>query len=154
MAGGLQIQVQAPDLHALYTALKGIEGNLRVELRRGISGAAKPVADRVKANAGWSSRIPGAVKTKTSFSAKSAGVTVYVDADKAPEARPLEHGGQAGMFRHPVFADQSRETRSEWTWVNQKAHPFFGSASVTEDSKVTAGIMAIVAAVEQKAGLA
>lgn len=154
MSGGLEMTVQAPDLHALYTALKGIEGNLRVEMRRGIVAAAKPVADRVKANASWSSRIPGAVKTKVSFSAKSAGVTVYVDASKAPEARPLENGGSGGTFRHPVFADQSRQTRADYTWVSQKAHPFFGSASKSEDSKITAGINAIADAVEKKAGLA
>lgn len=153
MTNALAVTVQAPDLHALYVALKAIEGNLQVEMRRGIKTAAQPVVDRVKSNASFSSRIPGAVKTKVSFAAKSAGVTVYVDAGMAPEARPLEHGGKGGTFRHPVFADQSRQTRGGYTWVSQKAHPFFGSASVAEDSKITAAINAICAAVEQKAGL-
>lgn len=152
MSGDLQVTLAAPDLKKLYADLKAIEGNLRVELRRGITAAAQPVADRVKRNASWSSRIPGAVKVKTSFSAKSAGVTVRVDSKAAPEARPLEHGGRSGQFRHPVYADAAGQTRRQWTWVSQQAHPFFGSASTSEDKKVTDAITAIVVAVERKAG--
>lgn len=152
MSGDLQVTLAAPDLHKLYADLKGVEGNLRVELRRGIKGLAQPVEDRVKRNASWSSRIPGAVKTKVSFGTKSAGITVYVDSKMAPEARPLEHGGRSGQFGHPVFADAAGQTRRQWTWVRQQAHPFFGSASTTEDKKITDGVMALVAAVERKAG--
>lgn len=138
-------------MRQLYVDLKAVEGNLRVEMRKGIVAAAKPVVDAVAANASWSSRIPGAVKAKTSFSAKNAGVSITVDAKKAPEARPLENNGQGGMFRHPVFADGSR-VRGDQTWVSQPAQPFFWAGVRGANSDVMAAMNAVMDAVAHKAG--
>jgi hypothetical protein len=46
---------------------------------------------------------------------------VVVDKKKAPHARPYEHGGQAGTFRHPRWGDRRR-------WFDQMARPFLAPA--------------------------
>lgn len=142
--------VTSSDLRQLYVDLKNVEGNLRVELRKGVANAATPVVQAVRSGASWSGRIPGAVKAKPSFSAKQAGVSIVVDSKKAPEARPLEHNGQGGNFRHPVYARPDR-TRSQWTWVNQPARPFFWHGVQAADSQVDAAMVAVLDAVARKA---
>jgi hypothetical protein len=113
----IRIQVDSHDLADLYRAAKAAPGVVQVELRRGVKKAAQPVADSVKSAASWSSRIPGSIKTKASFAAKGASVTIVADAGIAPEAAPLNHGGKGGTFRHRVFGGD--------TWVSQPARPFF-----------------------------
>ena len=153
IAGPLDVHIDAKELHQLYLDLKGVEGNLRVELRHAIADSGQPLAALVRNAAGWSSRIPGAVKVSASFSTRSAGGAIKVDAKAAPEAAPLENKGQSGDFRHPVYADASNP-RSDWTWVPQPAHPFFyktlnGSSAVGIAEKA---IIAAMARVEAKAG--
>jgi hypothetical protein len=127
-AAPVELRVESPDLHQLYKDLAAMEGNFRVALRKGIVGASKPMVDAAKANASWSRRIPGSIKAKASFSAKSAGVTIVADAKKAPHARAFENNGQAGTFRHPVYGHD--------VWVSQKARPFFyGSMNQAEAAK-------------------
>jgi len=131
----------------LYTDLKGLPGNLRVELRRGIKAAAQPIADRVKANAGWSTRIPGAVQVKPSFSAKGTGVSIVVNPGRAPEGAPLENKGRSGTFRHPVYGNRD-------VWVSQPARPFFYSTAASSSSVSAAekAILNVADTVARKAG--
>lgn len=142
--GPLEVTVTSKDLHQMYADLKNVEGNLRVELRKGIKAAAQPMVDRVKSSAGWSSRIPGAVSAKVSFSAKNASVSVQVNPKKAPEAAPLENGGKGGTFRHPVFGNTD-------VWVDQKAQAFFYTNAV-KDADIEKAIGAVMDAVAKKAG--
>jgi hypothetical protein len=137
--------VQSQDLQKLFFELKAMEGSLQVELRRGIREAAVPMVQAVKANAGWSSRIPAAVTAKPSFTAKRASVTIQVNAGKAPEARPLEHGGAGGEFRHPVYGNRAN-------WVPQPARPFFYSA-LSRSVEAEIAMRAVMARVAAKAGL-
>lgn len=141
----LQVQVTSTDLRALYVDLKNVPGNLRVELRKGINAAAKPIVQAIQSGSSWSTRIPGAVKAKTSFSAKSAGVAISVDARIAPEARPLENQGNSGTFRHPIFGDIT-------TWVAQPAQPFFWHGVAAADSKIDAAMQAVMDNVIRQAG--
>lgn len=114
----LEARIDPRDLASLYQQAKAAEGTLQVELRRGIKNAAKPLVAAVKESASFSSRIPGAVGSKVSFSRGSATVTVVVDPKKAPEAAPLNNKDHSGTFRHPVFGNREN-------WVAQPAHPFF-----------------------------
>jgi len=146
-AGGLVVKIDTKDLRQLYVDLKGVEGNLRVELRKGVKAAAEPIASAVRSAASWSSRIPGAVRVKPSFGARSTGVTVTVDGGRAPEARVLEHGGRGGTFQHPVYGNRD-------VWVPQKAQPFFFT-TVSSGSAVgnaERAILAAMDAVARKAG--
>jgi len=142
--GALRVNVTSADLHKLYVDLKAAPGTMQVELRKGIKTAAQPMVARVKSAAGFSSRIPGAVSAKVSFSAKKAGVTVQVDGKKAPEARPLENGGRGGTFRHPVFGNSDN-------WVSQKAQPFF-FPNVGRDAEVTKAISDVMDSFAKKLG--
>jgi hypothetical protein len=148
---GDEFHVSAPDLRQLYVDLKGVEGNLRVELRRGIREAAQSVADAVKSEASWSSRIPGAVRVKPQFSARTTGVTVEVDPKKAPEAKPLNNGGKSGSFRHPVFG-RGTQSRDQWTWTDQPARPFFDAATRAKTPDVERRIAQVADDVARKAG--
>lgn len=91
--------------------------------------AGQVVKTAIQSNAGFSSRIPGAVRMTTSFGSKTGGVRIWVDAKKAPHARPLENLGRSGSFRHPVFGDMD-------VWVSQPAHPFFFPAVKSSGGKV------------------
>lgn len=147
MPGGLDVKVDTTQLRQLYADLKGVEGNLRVELRKGVKNAADPMVQKVRSAAAWSSRIPAAVTVKPSFAAKGASVSIIVNQAAAPEAAPLEHGGQGGSFRHPVFGDRN-------AWVAQPARPFFyptvsGSAAIAAAEQA---IVAVMDAVARKAG--
>jgi hypothetical protein len=145
--GALKVDIDTKDLRQLYVDLKGVEGNLRVELRKGVKAAAEPIASAVRSAASWSSRIPGAVRVKPSFGARSTGVTITVDGGRAPEARVLEHGGRGGNFRHPVYGNRE-------VWVSQRAQPFFFT-TVSSGSAVDSAEKAILAAMDaiaRKAG--
>lgn len=150
-AGGVEILITTQDLRDLYLRLREVEPKLRVVLRREIIKAGKDAADAVRREASWSSRIPGAVSVKASFAARTTGVKIVVDAKKAPEARPLEHGGSPGMFRHPVYANPE-QTRDKWTWVSQQARPFFHAAIEGMDARFEERLYAIATEVALAAG--
>lgn len=97
--------------------LKEASPELRSALRIELKAAGELVAEEARALAGFSSRIPGAIKV----SAAGNAIKVYVLAKKAPNAKPLEHGGKGGTFRHPVFGDRD-------VWVSQQARPFLWPA--------------------------
>ncbi len=87
--------------------------------------AGKRVATAAKSEAAWSSRIPDAIRTRSTI----GSISVYVDQTIAPEARPLEHGGLTGTFRHPVFGNTNN-------WVDQAAQPFLTPALLKKRSEV------------------
>lgn len=124
--------------------LKAMEGNLQVELRRGVREAAGPMVAAVRANYGWSPRIAGAVRAKPSFRARGASVSIEVDAKRAPHARPIEHGGEGGTFRHPVYGNRNN-------WVDQQARPSFYPA-VGRSVATEAAMRLVMERVALKAG--
>lgn len=111
------IRVDGSEIRAFSEQLRDVPQDLRKGFRRNIKAASTGLVRDIQANYSWSSRIPGAVKTKVGFGARSAGVTVFVDRKKAPHARPLEFGNRSGANRHPVFGTDA--------WVNQPTRPSF-----------------------------
>lgn len=87
-------------------------GEIRPQIRK----AGKRWTDDAKTNAGWSSRIPGAIGMSVSFTRKSAGVYLTASVRKAPHARVYE-GIVADVFRHPVFGNTD-------VWVQGRARPY------------------------------
>lgn len=106
------------ELQRLIKDLGAIPPDLRRELRPALRKAAHPVLQQMRSNASWSTRIPPATKISTSLAGSGAGVSLRVDAGAAPHARPYEHNGSPGNFRHPVFGHRDN-------WVPQRARPFF-----------------------------
>lgn len=144
-SAGLEFKVNSQDLAALFAAAKAAEGAVQVELRRGIKAAAKPMVDGVKSAASFSSRIPGAVRTKASFAAKGATVTITADPKAAPEAAPLNNGDRGGTFRHPVYGNTDN-------WVSQTAHPFFVTGARSGQPASERAMQGVMDAIARKLG--
>lgn len=111
----------ADEIERLIKDMGRVPDDLRKKLRPKLREAGKVVANDAKLRASWSKRIPRAVSVRTSFTKTRPGVSVVVNKNKAPHARPYEHGGRAGSFRHPVFGDRE-------VWVSQRARPFLAPA--------------------------
>lgn len=118
----MSVRVRQVQLTTFARNLSDVPQELRKELRPKVRKIAGKVQRQVQQNASWSSRIPGAVKTRVSFSQRSPGVSVYVDSKAAPHARPLEFGSSRNrQLRHPVFGNPD-------VWVSQPTRPFFMQA--------------------------
>lgn len=115
------------EVERLIRDLDGIPKDLKRKLRPKLREAGEIVAGQARVNASWSTRIPQATKVRTSFTLRNPGVSVVVDRKKAPHARPFEHGGEPGQFRHPVFQTFGGKRRTPW--VPQPARPFLAPAA-------------------------
>lgn len=126
------MSVEFDGLRLFVSQLRGMPPEIRRGLRVGLRAAGQAGATQAKANASWSSRIPGAITLRTSTTAQSAGVFMRVNAAAAPHARPYEDITGKGFFRHPVFGTD--------TWVQEGSRPFLApaSASAREVAKVGA----------------
>ncbi|MFI6819265.1 HK97 gp10 family phage protein [Nonomuraea sp. NPDC050328] len=100
----------------------GFPADLRTELRRPLRQAGERARTLARSNAAWSTRIPGAIRLRVSFTARRPGVILEVDQRRAPHGRALEHLGKAGWFRHPVFGQRRR-------WVRQRSRPYLFPAA-------------------------
>lgn len=107
--------------------------SLRKEIREGARTIGQPVLDEVRRRASWSTRIPAATRISVRFGKATAGVTIRTSAKKAPHARPYEHGGDPGVFRHPVNRPAKRRRKP---WVAQQARPFFTPGVLASQGKV------------------
>jgi rhodanese-related sulfurtransferase len=111
--------VDTVEIEFLLADLRAVPRNLQPAIRRAVADAAQAFLSDVREDASWSSRIPGAIRTRTSFAQRGSGIRVLVDKAKAPHARPYEGLSSGGMqFRHPVFGNRD-------VWVSQQARPFF-----------------------------
>lgn len=119
------------ELKKLIFDLAKISKEIKAELRKGMREIARPTLKKVQSNASWSTRIPGSTKLKTGFTARFTGISIETDRNVSPHARPYEHFGRPGRYRHPVFADSSKP-RKEWTWVSAPARPYMYPAAVED----------------------
>lgn len=139
------------DILKLVADFRKIPPDLKRELRPALRKAAQPVLAEARARASWSTRIPGATSIGTGLTARRVGVSIRVSARKAPHARPYEHGGRQGTFRHPVFPDPTR-TRGEWNWVAQRARPFLRPALWSKADEVAGELDGLVPSIARRHG--
>ena len=82
----------------MSTQLKGVDRAFKVsimkQLRAAVVEASADVSGRVRSNASWSGRIPGAVGVSVRMNPKGASVKLIVNKNAAPHARPLEVGNK------------------------------------------------------------
>lgn len=136
--------VDRGQLQAFIRDLGAIPPALQRELRPGMLRAGQPALREVQRRAGWSTRIPGAT-VLTSSTGSSPGVTVRVRSAQAPHARPYEHDGAAGTFRHPVYGNRHN-------WVPQEARLFFYSGVAAAADQVAEAVADIVTGVAEQHG--
>jgi hypothetical protein len=86
-------------------------------LNKGLRKGGDIVANAGRANAAWSSRIPGTIKTNVS----PKTVRVSAGGAGAPHAYYYEGSGHGGSFRHPVYGHRK-------VWVSQQCRPFLTPA--------------------------
>ena len=114
--------------------LRAVAPELKLELLREMKSAGEIVAEDARSRADWSEKIPPAIKVKVSGDT----IKVVADAKKAPNAKPIEHGGKGGTFRHPVFGNRD-------VWVDQQARPFLRPALTANRELVVAAVKRAVA---------
>ena len=156
------------DLGPLIKALdKKAQTAVRKRLRAGIAKAGEDVTNAVKAEAAWSSRIPGSVRLATSFGARTAGVKITAGGKKAPHARALEFGNRnvpqpkrlslkhqappGRLLRHPVFPSGS-VLREDWVWVDMETRPFFFKATDAKTALVNARMQKVLGEIASDLG--
>lgn len=129
----MNINIDGSQVTAFAARLRGVPAELRTGLRRAIKAESQGLVRQIQGNAGWSTRIPGAVKTRVGFGQRSAGVQVYVDAGAAPHARPLEFGNvSSSINRHPVYGGPA--------FVDQPTRPFFMRAVQSRGPQVVKAV--------------
>lgn len=118
------IQVDSSHLREFGRALGNADREVSRTFLAALSEAGELVATTARARASFSARIPGEI------SVRRAGTTVrVVAADSTGEAAALEHGGDEGTFRHPVFGNRDN-------WVAQQARPFLHPALHDQEAGV------------------
>lgn len=130
------IHIDGTEIRAFADQLRDFPRELRTPLRREIRKAAGGLQRDVQAGASWSTRIPAATKIRVGFGARSAGVTVHVDRNAAPHARPLEFGNRGAFNRHPVFGGPA--------FVNQPTRPFFMRAVRANERKAVTAVQTAI----------
>lgn len=121
-----QLRRAADDLRAMST-------QIRRGIRPAIKDGAQPMVAQARANASWSTRIPGAIRVAV----LKSGVDIRVNRRKAPHARPYEAIGGNATFRHPVHGNRS-------TWVSQQTRPFLDPAVEQHRPKVRKALVDLV----------
>jgi hypothetical protein len=125
--------------------MRALPDEARKAVRPALRRAGQVVAREAMVNASWSSRIPGTIRVVTSFRVNREGVTIRAGGKNAPHARPYEHLGDPGTFRHPVYGDRE-------VWVAQSARPFLFKAAKSTVGTVTDMIAETMDDVSQSLG--
>jgi hypothetical protein len=136
----------ADEIRRLIDDMGKIPQDLKVKLRKPLREAGEGVRNRARLNASWSKKIPLATRVSVGFTKRNPGVSVQVNKNRAPNARPFEHGGAPGSFRHPVFGHRDRP------WEEQKARPFLYKAAAEEAPEAERKIAEAVDKVTRDAG--
>lgn len=110
------------DAVTVAAALGRVPRAVRPALRRALRDSGNVLAERARANASWSGRIPGAIVVRASFRVNREAVEVRVARGRAPHGRPYEGIRRNSSFRHPVFGNRS-------VWVSQATRPFLRPAA-------------------------
>lgn len=126
------------EVRELIRDLRDVPRDERRFVRAAILRSGHDLLQRVRRNASWSTRIPGATRLSVRFS-RSPGVDVITDSQRAPHASVYEGDGRPGRFRHPLFGNRSH-------WYSQRRRPFQGPAM---DAEAPHAVAAIADAVDQ-----
>ena len=120
-------------LRDLSAAPKAIQRSTRDVMR---SEGSQVLAD-ARANAAWSTRIPGAMRLQVSLSGPNPGCVIRVDRGAAPHGRVYE-GLVGSTFRHPVFEQPNRPT----VWVAEDARPYLVPAAIAAAPRLQRAVAA------------
>lgn len=132
------------ELRQLVKDLGKMPKEMKQEIRPKLKESANKPLREARANASWSSRIPGATTIRTSFTARAAGVAIRTSQIKARHARTYENQGKEGQFRHRVFGRD--------TWVSQASRPFLWRAALPWMENIDGDIGEVIDSVSRRNG--
>lgn len=127
----------ASEFLLLAAQLRRVPEHMRRTLTRRLRPIGQRAVDRARMNASWSKRIPAAISLRVSTTGRGAGLSLVVDHDVAPHARPYE-GLLSRVFRHPLFGDRD-------LWFPQDARPFVWPAVLSTQQDIAAEVDAAIA---------
>lgn len=119
------VLIDTSDFKAFAKALHASNLVLEKELQTALTAAGELVAVQARRNAkSFPRKGPGTSRIADSIKTRRRGLSVKVQAGgpNAPEAAPIENGGNSGTFRHPLPNDNRDQ------WYSQPAHPFLTPA--------------------------
>lgn len=122
----------------LIRDLERIPRDERPFVRAALLRSGQDLLRRARANAFWSTRIPGATRLSVRFS-RNPGVSVITDGRRAPHAHVYENQGRPGRKSHPLFGDRRH-------WFRFNARPFQGPAM---DAEAPHAVAAMADALDQ-----
>lgn len=128
-------ELDATELKTFARNLRAADPVVARHFGNAMKGAGELVATEARRRADFSSRIPSSIRVRRS----GVNVTVIAGGAAAPHAAALDHGGEPGSFRHPVFGDTE-------VWVDQPAEPFLEPAG---EEKQEAAATQIANAIDQ-----
>lgn len=133
------------ELKVFIRELGRLPPDIRQELRPKLRAIGQAALADVRGRASWSTRIPRATRLVVSLAKAKPGLSIVVNKDKAPHARPYENRGSAGTFRHPLFGNRQR-------WFPQQARPFLWPGARPHFERVDEQISKAVDEVARKHG--
>jgi hypothetical protein len=137
-----RFEIDGEAFRVFQRELRKVEPALAKELNKELRDVvAQHVVPDAKANAGWSTRIPAAIKPQVTT--KQVGVRVA--ARQAPHGRPFEGLRGNSSFRHPVFGNRN-------VWVAQSTRPFLAPAVDKNQEKASQAALRAVDTAGRAAG--
>ena len=111
MAGGLGMSTNLDHINLQMKQMdKSFAAAVKKNLRAAVAESGVELVSAIRAEAAWSSRIPGATSIATTFGVKAASIRVRVDKRKAPHARPLEMGNSTTFSEKVINANGGFKT--------------------------------------------
>jgi hypothetical protein len=136
---GFSVVIDPEQWYRFKQDLDKFDPALARSLRRRIKAAGDTAAKKVQAELGMPSPAGGpddgagrraliaATRVSVSFSKRSSGARIVTSGSGLPAGHEgLLKVYNKATFRHPVYPREGM-ARSDWTWVNQKGRPYFGS---------------------------
>lgn len=148
----MKFRSDTSQLRGLSRALRKSSPATVRAVQRALRAEGQKIADEAANKAGWSTRIPGTLKVRVRG---LIGIVIEAGGSGAPHAKPFEHEGKNGMFRHPLNWP-SQGSGSHGTarhWVEQDARPFLHPAVIERLLSVREALtMASVTAIKDTLG--
>ncbi len=125
----MPIEATGYTMKQLLVDLREMPAQVRRGLKPALVRVCTPMVSDAKRNAGWSRRIPAAIK----LSLTAKGVSIVVRVAKAPHARAYE--GMAAGPKYYVGPPGHRSARNRPAYGNTFRHPLFGDTDVWVDQE-------------------
>lgn len=142
MTGG---EFDLTDVRSLAARLAAIPKDFHAGIRKPLRTTGQAMLADARANADWSSRIPGSIALRVSLAGRGPGASLRASLKSAPHARVYE-GILGPVLRHPLFGDVDH-------WYPGTARPYLLPAVQENTDRMITEISRLIDDVHRRAGL-